>query len=143
MGHFLKSSIYCDVTGLRYIVQPCLLFTTPAFFVTLSLLSRSALFLPPSLPDPFLYIVSRSTCCQVQAAVPYRHKKDLHKTKELKHASLYTHVKLTLDRGSRVVMVANSRPEFFYTVGSSPDATKNQLWSKADARDSRQGDVGV
>ncbi|PRD22359.1 UNVERIFIED_CONTAM: Protein Asterix [Trichonephila clavipes] len=28
-------------------------------------------FSPPSLPDPFLYIVSRSTCCQVQAAVPY------------------------------------------------------------------------
>ncbi|GFV18175.1 hypothetical protein TNCV_169781 [Trichonephila clavipes] len=31
--------------GLRYIVQPCLLFTTPAFFVTLSPLSRSDLFL--------------------------------------------------------------------------------------------------
>ncbi|GFX66872.1 uncharacterized protein TNCV_999111 [Trichonephila clavipes] len=34
MGHFLKSRIYSDVTGLRYIVQPCQLFTTPAFFVT-------------------------------------------------------------------------------------------------------------
>ncbi|GFT73235.1 hypothetical protein TNCV_459541 [Trichonephila clavipes] len=44
MGHFLKSRIYSDVTGLRYIVQPCLLFTTPAFFVTLSLLSRFDLF---------------------------------------------------------------------------------------------------
>ncbi|GFX93217.1 uncharacterized protein TNCV_4760961 [Trichonephila clavipes] len=32
MGHFLKSRIYRDVTGLRYIVQPCLLFTTPGFF---------------------------------------------------------------------------------------------------------------
>ncbi|GFX36632.1 hypothetical protein TNCV_3537561 [Trichonephila clavipes] len=32
MGHFLKSRIYSDVTGLPYIVQPCLLFTTPAFF---------------------------------------------------------------------------------------------------------------
>ncbi|GFY05622.1 hypothetical protein TNCV_4402891 [Trichonephila clavipes] len=28
-------------------------------------------FSPLSLPDPSLYIVSRSTCCQVQAAVPY------------------------------------------------------------------------
>ncbi|GFV35835.1 hypothetical protein TNCV_1930471 [Trichonephila clavipes] len=45
VGHFLKSRIYSDVTGLRYIVQPCLLFTTPAFFVTLSSLVPS--FFPP------------------------------------------------------------------------------------------------
>ncbi|GFV54624.1 hypothetical protein TNCV_3578781 [Trichonephila clavipes] len=70
MGHFLKSRIYSDVTGLRYIVQPCLLFTTPAFSSPPSPLSFRA-FSPPSLPDPFLYIVSRLTCCQVQAAVPY------------------------------------------------------------------------
>ncbi|GFW91822.1 hypothetical protein TNCV_3400821 [Trichonephila clavipes] len=36
MGHFLKSRIYSDVTGLRSIVQPCLLFTTPVFLATLS-----------------------------------------------------------------------------------------------------------
>ncbi|GFV01870.1 hypothetical protein TNCV_4978221 [Trichonephila clavipes] len=36
MGHFLKSRIYSDVTGLPYIVQPCLLFTTPAFFANLT-----------------------------------------------------------------------------------------------------------
>ncbi|GFX84254.1 la-related protein CG11505 [Trichonephila clavipes] len=55
--------IYCDVTGLRYIVQPCLLFTTPAFFVTLSSLVPT--FPPLLLPDP-LYLVSRSTCCQAR-----------------------------------------------------------------------------
>ncbi|GFU63906.1 transposable element Tcb2 transposase [Trichonephila clavipes] len=70
MGHFLKSRIYSDVTGLPSIVQPCLLFTTPVFFATLSSLPFRP-FSPPSLPDPFLYIVPRSTCCQVQAAVPY------------------------------------------------------------------------
>ncbi|GFW06071.1 tubulin--tyrosine ligase-like protein 12 [Trichonephila clavipes] len=63
MGHFLKSRIYRDVTGLRYIVKPCLLFTSPAFSVTLSSLPFRP-FSPLSLPDPFLYIVSRSTCCQ-------------------------------------------------------------------------------
>ncbi|GFX90011.1 hypothetical protein TNCV_887091 [Trichonephila clavipes] len=51
MGHFLKSRIYYDVTGLRYIVQPCLLFTSPAFSVALS-----------SLPVPtcFSSVVARS-----------------------------------------------------------------------------------
>ncbi|GFX24275.1 uncharacterized protein TNCV_1366541 [Trichonephila clavipes] len=78
MGHFLKSRIYSDVTGLPYIVQPCLLFTTPAFFANLTSLPFRP-FSPPSLLDPFLYIVSRSTCCQVQAAVPYTVVPDFHK----------------------------------------------------------------
>ncbi|GFV77576.1 uncharacterized protein TNCV_1071051 [Trichonephila clavipes] len=51
MGHFLKSRIYYDVTGLRYIVQPCLLFTTPVFFVTLSSL----------VPTFFSPVVARSS----------------------------------------------------------------------------------
>ncbi|GFS85795.1 hypothetical protein TNCV_2973381 [Trichonephila clavipes] len=53
MGHFLKSRIYCDVTGLRYIVQPCLLFTTPAFF------SSPSLFSP--VPTFFSSVVARSS----------------------------------------------------------------------------------
>ncbi|GFV60694.1 uncharacterized protein TNCV_4180301 [Trichonephila clavipes] len=59
MGHFLKSRIYSDVTGLPYIVQPCLLFTTPAFFVTAPSSLPFRPFSPPSLPDPFfLYRLS-------------------------------------------------------------------------------------
>ncbi|GFX11375.1 hypothetical protein TNCV_2804361 [Trichonephila clavipes] len=53
MGHFLKSRIYRDVTRLRYIVQPCLLFTTPAFFVT-----RSDLFSPVVARSSSLYRLS-------------------------------------------------------------------------------------
>ncbi|GFW40886.1 hypothetical protein TNCV_4369341 [Trichonephila clavipes] len=71
MGHFLKSRIYSDVTGLRYIVQPCLLFTTPAFFRHPLSSPPFRPFSPLSLPDPLLYLVSCSTCCQVQAVVPY------------------------------------------------------------------------
>ncbi|GFU93960.1 hypothetical protein TNCV_2540151 [Trichonephila clavipes] len=72
MGHFLKSRIYCDVTGLRYIVQPCLLFTTTAFFRHHTSLLPVPTFSSFVVARSFsLYIVSRSTCCQVQAAVPY------------------------------------------------------------------------
>ncbi|GFU80743.1 hypothetical protein TNCV_514701 [Trichonephila clavipes] len=46
-------------------------FSRPRLFSSLSLSLPFRPFSPPSLPDPFLYIVSRSTCCQVQAAVPY------------------------------------------------------------------------
>ncbi|GFW06502.1 hypothetical protein TNCV_2188351 [Trichonephila clavipes] len=45
------------------VVQPYLLFTTPGFSSPPLSSPRSDLS-PPSLPDPFLYIVSRSTCCQ-------------------------------------------------------------------------------
>ncbi|GFX84259.1 la-related protein 4 [Trichonephila clavipes] len=44
-------------------------FSRPWLFSSLSSLVPT--FPPLSLPDPLLYLVSRSTCCQVQAAVPY------------------------------------------------------------------------
>ncbi|GFV01510.1 hypothetical protein TNCV_2961041 [Trichonephila clavipes] len=48
-------------------------FSRPLVFFATALFSPPFRpFSPPSLPDPFLYIVSRSTCCQVQAAVPYK-----------------------------------------------------------------------
>ncbi|GFV79923.1 hypothetical protein TNCV_2258691 [Trichonephila clavipes] len=54
------------------VVQPYLLFTTPGFSPPAFSLSPVPTSSPLSLPDPSLYIVSRSTCCQVQAAVPYK-----------------------------------------------------------------------
>ncbi|GFT90412.1 hypothetical protein TNCV_3012091 [Trichonephila clavipes] len=48
-------------------------FYDPGFFATALILSPVPTFFSPlSLPDPSLYIVSRSTCCQVQVVVPYR-----------------------------------------------------------------------
>ncbi|GFX58371.1 protein Asterix [Trichonephila clavipes] len=46
-------------------------FHDPGFFFAAPSSLPFRPFSPPSLPDPFLYLVSRSTCCQVQAAVPY------------------------------------------------------------------------
>ncbi|GFU96681.1 integrase catalytic domain-containing protein [Trichonephila clavipes] len=46
-------------------------FSRPRLFSSLSPPSFRP-FLPLSLPDPLLYLVSCSTCCQVQAVVPYK-----------------------------------------------------------------------
>ncbi|GFW14392.1 hypothetical protein TNCV_3328051 [Trichonephila clavipes] len=86
MGHFLKSRIYCDVTGLRYIVQPCLLFTIPAFFDTRffrsdlfssvvarsSSLSRLLFDLLPGAGSSSLHAPPKSKICPLWLILPFQ-----------------------------------------------------------------------
>ncbi|GFT98778.1 hypothetical protein TNCV_3792191 [Trichonephila clavipes] len=47
-------------------------FSRPLVFFATALSPVPTFFSLLSLPDPLLYIVSRLTCCQVQAATPYK-----------------------------------------------------------------------